>query len=43
LRQITFRLSASPTQVHLIHRYSMVAANRKAITENTTQQYNYKK
>jgi len=41
--QTTLRLKTSPVQVHLIHRYSMVAAKRKAITEMPKQQYNYKK
>jgi len=41
--QTTLRLKTSPVQVHLIHRYSMVAAKRKAITEIPKQQYNYKK
>jgi hypothetical protein len=41
--QTTLRLKTSPVQVHLIHRYSMVAAKRKAITEIPKQQYNYKR
>jgi len=41
--QTTFRLKTSPVQVHLIHRYSMVAATKKAIMEMPKQQYNHKK